>query len=105
MLGRFSQAECWLSVFACVAPFVSNSCNRATGCAIDCQDTSCGTCPDDQESQCLNEVRRTQCQTFFQQSSCVTPAFFGAGAFCNPLVYGGNYGAWLEAVGSRYCGN
>ncbi len=91
-------------IFACLAPFVSSTCNRATGCTSDCQDKSCASCSASQVEPCQTEARTTQCQQYWQQSSCVTSAFFGSGAVCNPLSYGGNYGQWLQGVGNRYCG-
>jgi hypothetical protein len=91
-------------LFVCVAPFVGPACDHTTGCAIDCQNTSCAQCPQGSVTQCVNDVRSTQCGTYFQQSQCVGQAFFGAGAFCNPQNYGGNFGQWLQGVGGHYCG-
>jgi hypothetical protein len=100
----FSQTEL-KGVFKCLAPFVSSACNRATGCATDCQDTSCDQCTTQAaEDQCRFDVLRTQCGTYFQGAVCVQAALFGAGSFCNPQQYGFNFGAWLEGVGRRYCG-
>jgi hypothetical protein len=41
---------------------------------------------------------------YYAQAQCIGPALFGAGSFCNPQNYGGNYGAWLQGVGGHYCG-
>ena len=56
---------------------------------------------------CDNSVRQGQCSSSFQASSCIASAFGGptggAGAFCNPFNYGGNFGRWLQGVGGHYC--
>jgi hypothetical protein len=91
-------------IFECVAPYVGPLCDHATGCAIDCQKVSCQQCPPASFTQCRNDVRQTQCAIYFQQSQCIGQALFGAGAFCNPGNYQGNFGAWLQGVGGHYCG-
>jgi hypothetical protein len=99
-------------VFKCIAPFVGASCNQVTGCATACQDTSCIQCSTAaQAEQCREEVVRGQppppgqCFNYLQNAGCVQNALFGAGAFCNPASYPqGNFGAWLQGVGARYCG-
>jgi hypothetical protein len=100
----FQEAK---GIFSCVAPFVSASCNNTTGCAIDCQDKSCAQCAVGATQGCENSVRQGQCSSNFQASSCIGSAFGGptggAGAFCNPFNYGGNFGRWLQGVGGHYC--
>jgi hypothetical protein len=98
----FAQAQ---GVYTCVQPFVSSSCNRFTGCSIDCSDTSCAQCPSGAATQCENNVRagNGQCRPYYQQTTCITTALFSSGAFCNPSSYNGNYGAWLQGVGGHYC--
>ncbi len=95
-------------VFACVAPFVTPACNRATGCTTDCVKTSCGLCPAGAEAACRNGVTGGQCNPFVTQAAtCTTSALLvGPGAFCNPAnpAYAGNYGAWIAGVGTAYCG-
>jgi hypothetical protein len=94
-------------IYRCAAPFVSAACNRSTGCATDCQDTSCTQCPPASEDQCRNQVNGGggQCNPFVQQTACVAPAL-GAGALCRPSTYpGSNFGRWLRAVGDHFCGN
>jgi hypothetical protein len=91
-------------IFACVAPFVDAQCDHETGCAIDCQTVSCEQCPPGGFAQCRNDVRQNQCGTYFQQSQCIGQALFGAGAFCNPGNYQGNFGGWLQGVGGHFCG-
>jgi hypothetical protein len=91
-------------VFKCAAPFVSAACNGATGCSTDCENTSCAMCASNAaEATCRNSVRGGQCQSFNVQTNCVTGALVGAALFCNPATYGGNFGAWLEGVGTQYC--
>jgi hypothetical protein len=91
-------------LFACVAPFVGTLCDHQTGCAIDCQNTSCAQCVAGTQTQCVSDVRSNQCGSYFQQSQCAVQAFFGPGAFCNPQNYAGNFGSWLQGVGGHYCG-
>lgn len=95
-----------LGIYRCVAPFVSNACNRSTGCAIDCQDTSCTNCPAATADQCRTEVNGGggQCNAFFAPTVCDLPAL-GGGSLCSPLTYGGNFGGWFRAVGDHFCGN
>ena len=87
----------------CLAPFVSPTCNHATACLTNCTDVSCQQCPPGQFNQCRQDVRNNQCSSFVQDSLCAASAFLGAGAFCNPLNYQGNYGRWLQGVGGHYC--
>ena len=93
-------------IYRCTAPFVTNACNHATGCAVDCQDTSCNQCPPGSVDQCRNQVNGNggQCRTFVNQTACIGGAV-GPGALCSPVTYGGNFGNWLRAVGDHYCGN
>lgn len=93
-------------IFACAAPFVNATCNRNTGCATDCQTSTCSACPTNQSATCYNTVGTNQCRTQFTQAGCVLGGLFGTGAFCSPAnpAYRGSYGAWLEGVGRNYCG-
>ncbi len=93
-------------LYRCAAPFVGGGCNRSTGCATECQDTSCSACPIGTEDQCRTSANGAggQCNTFVQQTRCVLPAV-GAGDLCGPATYGGNFGGWLRAVGDHFCGN
>jgi hypothetical protein len=91
-------------VFACLAPFLDGACNHNTGCVNDCLTQSCSMCSADASNACLNGVANGQCSTFFNQSSCVFPALFGPGTFCNPQNYRGSYADWLLGVGTHYCG-
>ncbi len=88
----------------CVAPVASTACNHNTGCAADCTSSSCSSCGATNESACESQVRTGQCLTYYTQSLCAAQAFTSPSAsFCNPL--GKTYGAWLQGVGAKYCGN
>jgi hypothetical protein len=106
-LAPFNQPFRQLSgIYRCTAPFVSNACNRSTGCATDCQDTSCTQCPAGTEDQCRNQVNANggQCNSYVAQTFCVASAL-QPGSLCSPATYGANFGRWLRAVGDHYCGN
>ncbi len=90
-------------IFDCVSPFVNSTCNHDTGCISDCLNTSCDQCPPSSVTQCEQQVAQGQCQTYIQGATCIGNALFGAGSFCNPQQYQGNYGAWLAGVGAHYC--
>jgi hypothetical protein len=96
----FSEAT---ALFKCVSPFVSASCNHDTGCVIDCTDKSCEQCSSGNVNQCRQNVGNQQCAQFFDDAACSFPAFFGAGAFCNPSNYS-NFGGWIQGVGGHFCG-
>jgi hypothetical protein len=100
---QFTQLS---GIYKCVAPFVTAACNRSTGCAIDCGNTSCTQCPPASEDQCRNQVNNNggQCNGFVQQTACIAPAV-GPGDLCSPATYGGSFGGWLRAVGDHFCGN
>ena len=95
-------------ISACVAPFVSAECRRSLGCSQDCLDTSCTQCPQGATAQCRSGVTQagTQCfATSTQAAQCGGLALLsGPSTLCNPQSYGFNYGAWLSAVGARFCG-
>jgi hypothetical protein len=95
-------------IYRCVAPFVNGGCNRNTGCASDCQRDSCDQCPPASEDQCRSNAVTNHCGGFFQQTAACVSQAIGPGQparFCNPVVYFGGFGAWLRAVGDRFCGN
>ncbi len=98
----FNQLD---GIYLCAAPSVSTSCRQATGCAVDCADTSCSQCAAGSETQCRNQVDNGggQCRTYVQQTACVLPQL-GPGSLCSPGSYN-NFGGWLRAVGDHYCGN
>ena len=92
-------------IYRCAASFVDAACNRNTGCAVDCQDTSCNQCAAASSTQCRNQVNggAGQCNPFVQQTTCVLPQV-GPGDLCSPGTYI-NFGGWLRAVGDHFCGN
>lgn len=97
-------------IYRCVAPFVNNTCRGNMGCAADCQRDSCDQCPPAAEDQCRTDVIQGQCGGFFGPTAGCVGAAIGPGQpgrFCNPTIYPilNAYGAWLRAVGDRYCGN
>lgn len=94
-------------IYLCAAPFVTNACRRATGCATDCTDSSCTQCPAASVDQCRTQVSQGggQCANLVLQTACVG-AVVNPGQLCSPATYGiNNFGAWLRAVGDNYCGN
>lgn len=92
-------------LYRCAAPFVDRSCNHTTGCATDCQDASCGSCPLGTENLCRSQVNGGggQCNRIIAQAACVLPAL-RPGGLCSPATYGANYGSWLRTVGEYFCG-
>jgi hypothetical protein len=94
-------------VYACIAPYVPAGCNQDTACEYDCRTYSCGSCPDTASlAQCHTSVDAAngQCSSYsLTAQKCEAGAFAGGGAFCDPSKYA-NYGAWLQAVGTSYCG-
>jgi hypothetical protein len=105
------------ALYPCVAPFVSASCNHDTGCVLDCEQHSCGSCAGDEaEEQCTAYLLggggppSKVCTTSSAANDCVNQAIDqGPASFCNPsLYYGGvgspTFGAWLQGVGTYYCG-
>jgi hypothetical protein len=93
-------------IYTCVAPSVSATCNRSTGCAVDCTNKSCDQCDPTFTSQCESQVDANggQCFSYITQTACVGTAL-GPGKLCSPQTYGGNFGSWLRAVGDHFCGN
>jgi hypothetical protein len=90
----------------CAAPFVDAACNHSSGCTVDCVTQSCYGCPDyPSTDECGAQVQSGVCALFFQADPCVTQALEGAAALCNPATYQENFGAWLQAVGTEYCGH
>jgi len=84
---------------------VDATCNHNSACIVDCVAQSCYACVDsDSTAQCEAQVQSATCSAYFMADQCVTQAFTGAGALCNPATYQGNFGAWLGAVGAQYCG-
>jgi hypothetical protein len=87
----------------CVAPYVSAACNHNSACVADCTREACAAC-DDGTSQCETQAQTGACAAFTQADECITQALSGPAAVCNPTTYQGKFGAWLQAVGAKYCG-
>ena len=92
-------------VLTCVAPYVDAACNHESACVEDCLETACYGCADAATTdQCKTAAQTGACTTYMQADACAVQALAGPAAFCNPMTYQGNYGAWLLAVGAAYCG-
>lgn len=92
-------------VRACVAPFVDATCNHNSACVAECVWQSCFNCTDLESTKaCEAQGAITPCAAYFQADQCVTQALAGPAGVCNPASYQQNFGAWLQAVGSAYCG-
>jgi hypothetical protein len=90
---------------ACVAPFVDATCNHNSACIADCTAESCYGCSDPTTTtQCETQAQSGTCATYTQADQCVSTALAGPGSVCNPVTYQGSFGAWLQAVGTKYCG-
>ena len=88
---------------ACVASYVSAACNHTSACLVDCLTESCYQCLDaDSSATCQTLAATGSCSMF--ADPCITQALDGPAALCNPTTYQGNFGAWLKAVGAKYCG-
>lgn len=92
-------------LWACAAPSLDATCRQATGCATNCADVSCDGCAAPTENQCRALVADVggQCRARFDAAACANPALQN-GQFCSQFSYP-NFGAWLRAVGDRFCGN
>ncbi len=93
-------------LYACAASFVDANCRRATGCELDCSNTSCTQCLPSSTDQCQALVNSNggQCRTFFQAANQCTTNALQAGQLCSQFSYA-NYGQWLRGVGDHFCGN
>jgi hypothetical protein len=94
-----------LGILVCAAPFVDSTCNHNSACLADCLAESCYGCVDPASTtQCNTQVQTGACSAYLQATQCVTQALGGPAAICNPATYQANFGAWLQAVGAKYCG-
>jgi hypothetical protein len=90
---------------SCVEPYVSAACNHNSACITDCLTVSCFACADQPSTDaCDGQALAGTCATYVQADACVTVALDGPAALCNPATYQSNFGAWLQAVGTAYCG-
>ena len=102
---EFFDQDVAIATRVCTAPYVDATCNRNSACINDCIMQSCAACADPvATAQCETQVLSSSCSAFAQANACVTQALGAKAAFCNPASYQGNFGAWLQAVGSVYCG-
>ena len=93
-----------IGIRTCVVPFVDATCNHNSACISDCTAETCFLCTDDALSSCETQVQTGTCATYTQADQCVVQALAGPAAVCNPVTYQGNFGAWLQGVGAKYCG-
>jgi hypothetical protein len=92
---------------ACLAPFLSVSCNHDYSCSLDCSNGACSTCGTTaSESKCETDAFAANgtCRSYVNGNYCATAAFGGPGAFCD-LQRIGDVGVWLQGVGAYYCSN
>jgi hypothetical protein len=90
------------AIRSCAAPYVDATCNHNSACVADCLADTCYDCYTDMDG-CETRARSGACAAYFANDQCVTQALGGPAAFCNPMTYQGNLGAWLQAVGTQYC--
>jgi hypothetical protein len=94
-----------IGIRLCVEPYVDEACNDNSACLVDCLTQSCYFCVDEASTdQCETEAQTGSCLTYARADPCVTQALDGAAALCNPATYQNDFGAWLQAVGAKYCG-
>lgn len=85
----------------CAAPFVDAACNHNSACLADCLAQACSGCLS--SAACETQAQSGTCAAFSATDQCITVALAGPAALCNPATYQGNFGAWLQAVGTQYC--
>jgi hypothetical protein len=89
---------------ACVAPYLSATCNHNSACIADCTTEACQGCQGQAATeQCEAQSQTGACAVFISADQCVSQALSGPAAVCNPTTYQGNFGSWLQAVGEKYC--
>jgi hypothetical protein len=84
----------------CAAPFLDATCNHNSACIADCLAEACDSCRN--SAACQAQAQSGTCAAFFADDQCFSLALDGAAALCNPAAYG-NFGSWLQAVGTQYC--
>jgi len=81
---------------------VDATCNHNSACITDCTSSACAGCIDPATTgMCQTGVRAGTCQSFYG-NTCLSTALSGPAAVCNPAKYT-TFGAWLQAVGTKYC--
>jgi hypothetical protein len=90
-----------LGVVNCTLPFLSSVCNHDVACLVNCVTTTCSQCMGQANiTQCQDQGPTVQCSSFGSGVMCVQGAIGGMASFCAPT---GNYGTWLQTVGTHYC--
>jgi hypothetical protein len=89
-------------IYLCAAPFVDPSCNRDTGCYLDCETKSCRECVPAEVVPCETGQRTANCAIYANGLACVQTALGASAAFCNPDHYA-TFGNWLRSVGAYFC--
>jgi hypothetical protein len=91
-----------LGIVNCTLPFMNTTCNHNVACLVNCATTTCSQCMGQAAiSQCESAAPTGQCSSFNSGVMCVDAAITsGMGAFCAPI---GNFGTWLQTVGTHYC--
>jgi hypothetical protein len=85
----------------CTVPFLSPVCNHEVACLGDCETTTCSACMGQAAiQQCESGAPTAQCSAFGSGVMCVQAALAGPAAFCAGT---GNFGTWLQTVGTHYC--
>jgi hypothetical protein len=92
------------AIARCLAPYLTNDCNHALTCGLECNTAVCGQCPAADRDKCGNVSGQTggACSSYAYGWSCAITAFQGPGVFCNWDMYK-DAGKWLDAVGGHYC--
>lgn len=86
----------------CLASFLTQSCNHALTCAVDCSNTACGGCSSSQDSQCRDDVFASgaACTPWVAGAYCAQAALEGPGKVCE---YQNDVGKWFASVGAYFC--
>jgi hypothetical protein len=94
-------------LLACVAPFVGTSCNHESACVVDCANAVCSRCPDPATAlQCETQELTAggSCASYAGSTViCVGMGTLVNAPFCSPNAQG-QFGTWIETVGSQFCG-
>ncbi len=92
-------------IHLCAQPYVDQACNHNGACLADCIAQSCSACADwPSTEECDAQAQSGSCATYTTADQCAADALAGPAAVCNPATYQNDFGAWLQAVGAKYCG-
>jgi hypothetical protein len=97
-----------VALHVCAAPYLDAACSHTLACAEDCASQACANCagalPGTNE-ECTAQAQSGTCSAYATSASaCLAKALAGPAAFCNPATYQNDFGAWLQGVGTVYCG-